>query len=321
MAANTLLTGSVVRVAEDVENKIYNFRPTDTPFVSAIDRTKVTNVLHEWTADTYRSPNADNAAVEGADASYSAQTQPGQYSNRTQIIQDTVSVSNTAETVRKYGRKSEIARLKTKKMIELKRDIEAAAIGSGASVTGTSSVAGKMRGLYGFIATNNSLGTGGVAPDPTTNTAPTAGTTRDFTESLLKSVILGVYGDGGDASVVMVSPSHKQLVSAFVGNVQRTNEVGGSAGAKRLNTAFTFYGHDFGDAKVVPNRVMGGASAGLQNTAYVLDYDKFALGQLRPFESEQMATTGDAKNWQVRTEVTLIARQESTAGAVRDLNA
>ena len=119
MATNTLLTGSVVRVAEDVENKIYNFRPSDSPLVSAIDRTPVSNVLHEWTADTYRAPNGGNAAIEGADATYSAQTQPGQYSNRTQIVQDTVSVSNTAEKVRKYGRASEIARLKTKKMVEL----------------------------------------------------------------------------------------------------------------------------------------------------------------------------------------------------------
>jgi len=177
-----------------------------------------------------------------------------------------------------------------------------------------------MRGLYGFIATNNSLGTDGVAPDPTSNTAPTAGTLRDFTEDMLKAVILDVYGNGGDASVIMVSPAHKQTVSAFDGNVQRTNEVGGSAGPKRLNTAFTFYGHDFGDSRVVPNRVMSGSGAGLANTVYVVDYDKLALGQLRPFESEQMATTGDAKNWQIRTEVTLIARQESTLGAVRDLN-
>lgn len=320
MPANTLLTGSVVRVAEDVEDKIYNFRPTDTPLVSSIDRTKVTNVLHEWTADVYRAPNGGNAAIEGADATYSAQTQPGQYSNRTQIIQDTLSISNTTEAVKKYGRASEIARLKTKKMVELKKDIEAAAIGNGAAVTGTGAVAGQMRGLYGFIATNNSLGTSGVAPNPQTNTAPTAGTLRDFTEAMLKTVILGAYQNGGDADVIMVSPSHKQIMSAFTGNVQRTNEVGGSAGPKRLNTAFTFYGHDFGDSRVVPNRVMSGSGAGLINTAYVVDYDKLALGQLRPFESEQLATTGDAKNWQVRTEVTLIARQESTLGAVRDLN-
>lgn len=320
MPANTLITPSVIRVAEDVEDKIYNFRPTDTPLVSAIDRVKVENVLHEWTADVYRAPNGANAAIEGADASYSAQTQPGQYNNRTQIVQDTISVSNTAERVRKYGRASEIARLKTKKMVELKKDIEAAAIGNGTAVTGTSGVAGQMRGLYGWIATNNSLGATGVAPNPVTNTAPTAGTLRAIDETMLKSVILATYQNGGDADVLLVSPAHKQKISAFTGNVTRMNEVTGK-GQVQLNTAFTFYGHDFGVTKVVPNRVMGSGGAGLTNTVYLVDYDKLALGQLRAFESEQMATTGDAKNWQIRTEVTLVVRQESTLGAIRDLTA
>jgi len=72
MPANTLITPSVIRVAEDVEDKIYNFRPSDSPLTSAIDRIKVENVFDEWTADTYRSPNASNASIEGADATYAA---------------------------------------------------------------------------------------------------------------------------------------------------------------------------------------------------------------------------------------------------------
>lgn len=327
MPANTLLTGSIVRVAEDVEDKIYNHRPSDAPLVSMIGRRKVNSTFHEWIADTYRAPNGDNAAIEGADASYAAQTQPQVYGNRTQIFQDTVSVSNTAEAVKKYGRSSEISRLKTKKMVELKRDMEAAIIGSPIAVTATGAVAGKLRGLYGFIATNNNLGVDGVAPNPITNTAPEAGTLRAFTEDQLRDVIAKVYGNGGDASILLVSPNHKARASSFTGNVQKTNEVGTQKGVSNskapnnvvLQTAFNFYGHDFGVTKIVPDRVMGAGGPGLVNTAYVVDPDKLALGQLRPFESEQLATTGDAKNWQIRTEVTLIVDQESTLGAIRDL--
>ena len=322
MPANTLITTNVVRLKESVEDKIYNFRPSDAPLVSMIERVSTGADLYEWTADTYRAPNAANAAIEGADATYAAQTQPGVFSNRHQIVQDTFSVSNTAERVGKYGRKSEIDRLKTKKMVELKRDIEAAAIGNATAVTRNGSTAGQMRGLFGFIQTNNSLGAGGAAPNPVTNTAPTAGTLRAFGEPLLKTVITSVYQNGGDASVLLVSPNHKTLVSAFTGGVQRTNEVAvGQRGDVTLQTAFTFYGHDFGVTKVVPNRVMAGAGAGLVNTAYIVDKDKLALGQLRPMESEELAKVGDARNWQIRTEVTLVVRQESTLGAVRDLTA
>lgn len=187
-----------------------------------IDRIKVSNVFHEWTRDSYRAPSASNAAIEGADASYAAQTQPGPLNNRTQIFQDTLSVSNTAETVKKYGRSSEINRLKAKKMVELRRDIEAAAIGNGASVTGTGSVAGQMRGLYGFIATNASVGaTTGVAPNPVTNTAPVAGTARAISDVLVKAAVLAAYTNGGSGSVLLVSPAQKQKVSALTGNVTR----------------------------------------------------------------------------------------------------
>jgi hypothetical protein len=318
----TLTTNNVVRVSEDVENRIYNYRPSDTPLVSSIARRPVKAKLHEWTADTYRAPNANNAAVEGADATFPAVSQPGQYSNRTQIITDSFKISGSTEAVKKYGRASEVAYQKTKKMVELKKDIEAAAIGNATAVQddGTST-AGKMRGLYGWIATNNSLGTGGVAPNPQTNTAPTEGTLRDFTEDMLKAVILSVYQNGGNADVLLVSPSHKQQVSAFPGNVQRTNEVAaGNPRNVRLQTSFTFYGHDFGVTRVVPNRVMSGAGAGLVNTAYIVDYDKMALGQLRPFQTMELARTGDAEAWQILTEVTLIVDQESTLGAIRDLN-
>jgi hypothetical protein len=238
-----------------------------------------------------------------------------------------VSVSNTAETVKKYGRSSELSRLKAKKMIELRRDIEAAIIGNATAVTGTSGVGGQLRGLYGFIATNNALGVGGVAPNPVTNTAPTVGTLRAFAEVDLRTQIQAAYSAGGDATVLLVSPSHKTKASTFTANVQRTNEVATQPGVntKRgpndvvLQTAISFYGHDFGVTKIVPDRVMAGASPGLVNTAYIIDYDKLALGQLRPFESEQMATVGDAKQWQIRTEVTFIVRDEKPLAAIRDL--
>lgn len=318
MPANTLITPSVVKVAESVEDKIYNFNPSDAPLLSMIERTGVANVYHEWQRDSYKTPNAGNAAIEGADASYSAQTEPTLLNNRTQIFQDTVSVSNTAEKVKKYGRASELARLKTKKMLELKRDIEAAAISSGATVTGTSSVAAKLRGLYGFI-TNDRLGAAGspASPDPTTNTAPVAGTPEAFDEDDLKLGLQTCYENGGDGSVVMCSPAHKIRISDFTGGVQRTNEVG-SKQAAVLNAAFDFYRGDFGVTKVVPNRIMAGSAAGLKSTVYIIDADKLALAQLRGFESEQMATVGDAKNYQVRTEVTLIVRDEKPLYAIRD---
>jgi len=322
MAANTLITGNVVRIAEDVEDILYNFNPDDSPFVSSLERQKIEHTFHEWNRDSYATPDPNNAAIEGADASNAAIGQPSPLNNRTQIFTKAWSISNTTEAVKKYGRKTEQARVKGLRLVEMRRDMEAACLSSGASVTGTGATAGKLRGLYGFIATNNSLGVGGVAPNPVTNTAPTAGTLAALTEANFKAVLLGVFSNGGKGSTALVSPSHKQKISTvFTGNVTRTHNVDSKTTDPALIANIDYYKHDFGITKMVANRVMSapGTGAGLLNTIYIYDTDKCALGVLRGIETEQMATTGDAKNFQMRTEVTLIVRDEKPLGALRDV--
>lgn len=322
MPANTLAVPNVVRVAEDVQDRIYNYSPMDTPLVSMIERMSVSNVFHEWNRETYRTANASNAAIEGADASIVAITQPTPLNNRTQIFQDTFGISGTTEAVKKYGRASEEKKQKAKKMVEIRKDQELACISSGAAVTGVANTtAGRLRGMYGFI-TNDTLGVGGVSPVPTTNTAPTAGTLAAFTEANFRTGIQTCYENGGSASIAMVSPAHKSRISsAFTGNATRFADVTGKAADVQLNSAFHFYGHDFGVTKVVPNRVMAVAGAGSVNTAYIIDADKLALGVLRPYQTTALGIKGDSQEFQVLTEVTLIVRDEAPLFAFRDLTA
>ena len=316
MPTNMLQTYTVIGMKEDVDDKIYRVSPEETPFVSMIGRESVDATTPEWLRDSLRSP-ASNAAVEGADASYAAQTQPERLSNKTQIIQDTLSITGTTDRVGKYGRDKESARLKAKKAVELKKDIEWAAIANGAFVAGAAAVARQMRGLFGWVATNNEVV--GTAPVIATNTAPVAGALRALDEATLKSLILKVYNSGGKAEVLMVSPSHKQKISAFTGNVTRFNDV--ATKNVRLQTSFSVYGHDFGETKVVPNRVMTGSGAGLINTAYLIDAEQCKLGVLRPFTTTPLAKVGDADNFQILTEVTLKVNEEKALGAIRDLTA
>lgn len=316
MPSNMLQTYTVIGQKEDVDDKIYRVSPEETPFVSMIGRKSVDSVTPEWLRDALRTP-ADNAKAEGLDATYAAQTQPERLSNKCQIISDTLSVTGTTDAVSKYGRKSETARLKAKKMVELKKDIEWSAISKGAFVAGSAGVAREMRGLYGWIETNDVVNDG-TSPVVSTNTAPVLGTLRALTESLVKTGILNVYNSGGKAEVYMCSPNHKQVFSTFTGNVQRTQEASGSGG--KLNTSFSVYGHDFGMTKIVPNRVMGGSAAGLCKTDYILDPEQCALGVLRPFQASELAKVGDAENHLILTEVTLQVNEEKALGAIRDLS-
>jgi hypothetical protein len=314
MPNNTVTTYSTVGNREDLTDRVFMISPSDTPFTSAIPKVSADGVYHEWQTDSLRAPNGANAAVEGADASYAAQTPTVRLGNRSQIIQDTFSVSNTQEAVKKAGPK-EIARLSAKKSVELKKDIEAAALANQTSVVGSSTVARTMRGVAGWCQTNWFGGAGGAAPVPATNTAPVAGTATAFSETKLKNALLGAYQSGGNVSQVHMRPSDKQIASGFAGNATRMQEIDGSGKNAILQAAYSVYASDFGNVAMIPNRVL---SAINDKAVYVIDTDMWGLATLRGFVKTELAQVGDARNFQVVWEGTLEARNESSSAQIRD---
>lgn len=318
MPANTLRVPSIVKVKENVLEAINNYSPDDAPLTSMIGSTQISNVYFEWQRDVYRAPSLSNAAIEGADASYSAQVQPGLLNNRTQIFQDTLNISNTSEAVKKYGREKEFKRLLVKKAVELKRDFEINAIANGATVTDNGSVAGKLRGLAGFLTKGDVAATSAL-PDPTTNTAATSGgTDRALTETHIKAAQQSAYENGGDGSVLLCSPALKIKVSTFTFGVSRTHEVSAKVGDIQPY-AYDFIRGDFGMIKVVPNRVMAVSDQSLTNTLYLVDPDKLKKAYLRSLETEEMGVVGDSKQWQIRMEASLWVGDERCMYQIRDI--
>jgi hypothetical protein len=314
MPSNVYTTSQVVGNREDLIDKIFRTSPTDTPFVSRIDRVKADAVWHEWQRDVLRAPNPNNAAPEGADATFSAQAPTQRLGNRCQIFTDTFSISGTQNAVNHAGG-PEVSRLKAKKALEIKKDIEASAISNATQQVEDTTHNRKLRGLNGWIATNNNMGVGGVAPDPINNVAPVAGTARAFDEASFKDAILKAYNSGGDVRFAIMAPYLKQVCSGFDGNVVRQQQVNGEARVT-LNTAFTFYGSDFGNIEMVPDRVM---SNGIDHNVYGIDPDYWAIATLRGFETDELAKTGDNVSYEMVTELTLEAREERSSFAVRDL--
>ena len=315
MPANAVVTYTTVGNREDLIDKVFMISPSDTPFTSAIAKTGADGVYHEWQTDALRAPTANNAKVEGADATYGAQTPTVRIGNRTQIVGDTFSVSNTQEAVKKAGPK-EVARLSAKKSVELKKDIEASCLASTTSVAGSTVVARTLRGCAGWIATNYVGGVGGAAPVPPTNTPPAPGTPAAFTEPMLKNVLRLAYEAGGNVSQVHMRPVDKVLSSAFAGNATRMQSVEGSGKSAILQTAYAVYASDFGNVSMIPNRVM---SAIADKAVYAIDTSMWALATLRGFEKTELAQIGDARNWQIIWEGTLEARNEASSGQIRDL--
>jgi len=309
IVANTFTTYDAIGIREQLDDLIQNIAPTDTPFMSAVKKGKAENVYFEWQIDTLAA-NANNAQLDGDDvASYTAVTPTVRVGNRTQISRKNFLVSGTEQAVLKAGRKDELAYQTTLKMKELKRDMETALTQNTTAITGTTVVARQTRGLEGWVATNNNMGGGGVAPVVSTNTAPTDGTARPFTEAMLKDIAQKVFTAGGDPDMLMVGPAQKQVVSTFQANATRFKEAEDS----KLNASIAVYTSDFGTFKIAPNRFQR------NRTAFLLQTDMWQLMTLRPMQVVDLAKTGDADKKMILVEYGLKSMQEAASGAVRDL--
>lgn len=311
IVANTFTAYDAIGVREDLSDVIENISPTKTPFMSGIQKGKVTNTFCEWQTDALAAA-ANNKKEQGYDVAatgHTAVTPTVRVSNRCQLSIKDFIISGTEEATNKAGRKSEIAYQIAKKGEEIKRDMEFALTQNTTAIAASAGTAGQTRGLEGWIETNDSLGAGGASPSVSGNTAPTDGTQRALTESLLKTVLQNVFTQGGDPDTVMVGPFNKQVFSTFNGNATRFDK----AESGTVNAYIDVYKSDFGTLKVVPNRFQR------ERTAFVLEMGKFELCYLRPFQTAELAKTGDAEKRMLLVEYGLKCHQEAASGAVRDL--
>ena len=311
----TYQTYTAIGMREDLSDVIYNISPTDTPFMSSIGKNKASATYHEWQTDSLAAA-ALGGAVEGADQSSITASPTTRIGNRTQIFTKAIAIAGTLEAVDKAGRKSEKAYQMAKVSAELKRNIELTLLSNQVAATGNSSTARTLGGLQAWLNSNYDGGTSGVAGSGGT-TARTDGTNRTFTETILKTVIAEVYTSGGSPKVLMVNPAHKQLVSGFAG-IAAQRYMAPSDQPTTIIGAADVYMSDFGTISVVPNRFMNSTN-NCDETAFIVDPDMAAVSFLRPFETIELAKTGDAEKTQLLAELTLEIKNQAAHGIIADL--
>jgi len=301
---------------EDLANVIYDISPTDTPLLNTLARAKATAVYHEWQTDSLSAATTANAAVEGADASDATMSPTTRLGNYTQIVQKTIKISGTLESVDKAGRKSEKAYQLSKASAELKRDIETILTANQGKSAGDSSNARTLGAMLSWIKTNTNKSSGTTAGvDPTTagTSTRTDGTQRAFTETILKDVIQKVYSSGGNPKILMVGPYQKQVVSGFAG-IAAQRFMAPANEPTTIVAAADVYMSDFGSISTVPSRFMR------SRDALVLDPEYAAVAYLRPFQTNELAKAGDAEKTQILAELTLEMRNEAAHGIAADLS-
>src|SRR6516165_644510 len=115
LPTNTFATYEAIGNREDLSDVIYRIDPTDTPFVTGIEREKATAVNHEWQTQALAAATATTPTVR--------------LGNICQISYKVPRVTGTQRAVEHAGRDDELAYQEMLKGLELKRDMEAILVG------------------------------------------------------------------------------------------------------------------------------------------------------------------------------------------------
>ena len=290
----TLDTYSTVGIREDLQDAIYDISPTTTPFMSTVGRTKAKNTKHEWQTDSLSAVDLANAQVEGADAVSPTLTSTTMNDNWTQISDKVVQVSSTDDVVDKAGRTTETAYQLAKASSELKRDMESILLSDQAGGAGTSGTARTLKGIQTWL---------------TTNVVDAAGA---FTEDQLNQAVLEAYNEGGEPSMLLVSPVNKQAVSKFAGIAEQRFQAPSNKPTTIVATA-DIYMSDFGTLSVVPDRFLD------DSVALVLDPSMASVAYLRPFKKTKLAKTGDSEKYMMNVEYTLVIKNEAAHAMINGI--
>jgi len=311
--SGTYQTYTAIGRREDLTDVIHDISPTKTPFMSSIGKGTAEQKNHEWQTDVLAAADGTNKVIEGDDPSNDSATPTVRLGNYTQLMDKVIQVASSNDVGAKAGRSSELSYQRSKRIKEIKRDMEARLTGNYASAAGAAGTARECAGFEAWIQTNYSRGTGGssTAFSGGIQAAATDGTQRAFDESMLKSVLASCADNGGEPSLVLMGSFNKQAASSFEGIAAQRRDTGDKRAT--IVAGADVYVSDFGEVSMVYSQFSRTRSA------LVVDPDMWKLCYYQPFKVEDLAKTGHSARQLLSVEFTLEACNEKSSGVVADL--
>lgn len=306
---NTYTTYDLRGAKESVDSQIYNLSPEETPFASSIKGEQVYNRLHQWQEDSYASANKDNAAIEGDDFSGAALTPTFLLANQHQTFRRDIVTSGLSNAIDKYGRgkgeDSEHAYQLEKKVIEVRKDVEAAMLSNNPAVVGSTGVASKMAGLELYATSNPQHGATGSTAALTNATAPAAaptdGTLRALTEAIWSTGLQAAWNSGMRPKVCFLTMAQKSVINTtFAGIATRRVDVTPKGMAPVIG-AVDMYAWETGAIAFVPiynDRIRN-------RTLFVTDSEVVKRTYIRPIGRYKIGKTGDSTKTMILTDAAL----------------
>jgi Family of unknown function (DUF5309) len=270
--------------------------------VTAVDAVTKTLTVVRGYAGTTAAAIADGAKIEvmfvegqeGRDARDARFKARKRVSNLTQIFDDTIEISGTAQAVTQYGVSDLYEYEKQKKQLELALQLEKAAINGIYFDNGNIR---QMKGIRSFIQTNVTNASGAQLNDTMINDAAQA-----------------IYEKGGFASggnyVIMVPAKQKRAISQFNSSEIRLERQDNGRGS-----VADYFVSDFGRFEIVLNNNLGA------DELFIVDTNRIAIRPLqdRAFFHKYMGEQGDYTRGILVGEYTLELRQEKAHARIKGL--
>lgn len=324
---NAAVYGGLIK--PDVMQKVWDISMIPLPFTEMCKPGTHTNTRTEWTEDKLRAPVTNNAVVEGADINQNDQQLGTRLGNYTQIAVKELKVTDTSEQLDTFGDQGTLSYQLMKRQQELRQDVEAQQMTNQASVAGDSdTVAGISAGLGAQLKTNTSFGVGGSAGGFNTSTglfvAPTVGTARALTETLIRDMLQHIYEQGGNTECLMARPAVIRKLSEYLfGSTARvatltstTPNPATDAGGLKAYGSVNVFVSDFGQTvEMRDNRLQPTTSANV-STMFGLDGDHLMQSLLRGYQVEPLAKTGLSEKRLMSVQYSLKVLNERSQGAI-----
>lgn len=292
---------------EDLSNIITTISPDETPLYSSSEKNRATAITHEWLTDDL-AVSSTNSQPEGNTVTVSTAASPTRMNNILQISEKDYGVSGTLRAVNLAGREDELLRLRMKKGLELRRDMEVVLHSNQAKRADSGATTRLLGGLPTWIT--NNVGVNVLPGNGDGSSAIFSSGSTALTYEFLASAQQAAFVAGGNPNIMELPPALKRKFSqlAFSATPSTADvryDLQKSQAAVAVGTVESWLS-DFGDVKVVVNRQLAiQTGTFLRQAVFLIDTTKMAVSELRSFEVSQLAVTGDNRSEFVVSEYTL----------------
>jgi hypothetical protein len=291
---DTTSPGSAALNREDLHDAITQLAPSETPVLSSAEKFKCNATYVEWGVDKLSAPVTTSVA-EGADVSnfddkFENVARLGNYVHK---LRRSYRVSDLQQAVSSVG-PQDIARAELKAVKELKRDAEAALIGTqDRAAENGAGTAYTMRGLGDWL---DSSGPSDV-PAAYRTPADSIHTSGTFTETILNTMVTSIYRVSGvtNSLTLVADTALRRVITDFARADTITGAVRQNDNSylnNMIKLAVGVYQSDHGLVTIVDMNPDCSPDTTNKDVGYLVNPEYYAVGELISLGSTRLPNLG-----------------------------